>query len=522
MTRETPIEDDRVLIFDTTLRDGEQAPGFSMGVRQKVRMAKALDRLNVDIIEAGFAAASPGDFDAVSAVASEIESARICSLARCTETDIRAAGQALQNARNKRIHVFIATSPIHREYKLKLKSDQVIARALQSIEQALTWCDDVEFSAEDAIRTERAFLAEITEAAIKAGARTINIPDTVGYTTSEEITELFEFLTQQVPGAGDVVFSTHCHDDLGMAVANSLAAVRGGARQIECAINGIGERAGNCALEEAVMALRTRHDFFGVRTGINTEQLQATSRLLSAITGNPVARNKAIVGRNAFAHESGIHQHGYLAHRETYEIMEPETVGVSQDSLVLGKHSGRAALADRAKTLGYTLSDNQLQSVFVSFKELADKKREVFDSDLEALIVGEKIDVGGPWKIEGLHVSTGYGDTGSPYAAVELTHRDGRDTQRTSVEGDGPIDAVFKAIEQITGYDLELEHFEVRSVSAGEDALGEADVRVKYQERSYHGRGADTDVVAAGAQAYLDAVNRIERRISRRELRESA
>ena len=327
-----------VKIFDTTLRDGEQAPGFSMTAGQKLGMAKALEALNVDIIEAGFAAASPGDFDAIQTIAREIEGSTICSLARCNEGDIRASGEAIKPARSGRIHTFIATSPLHREYKLKMSKDEIVKRAVAGVELARSYTDDVEFSCEDAIRTERDYLRRVVEAAIKAGATTINIPDTVGYTTPEEIQDLFTFLTTEIEGADSVTFSAHCHDDLGLAVANSLAAVRGGARQVECALNGIGERAGNCALEEVAMALNTRKDFFGISTGIKTEGIYAASKLLATVTGNPVPRNKAIVGKNAFAHESGIHQHGVLANRETYEIMKPEDVGVSTDNLVLGKH----------------------------------------------------------------------------------------------------------------------------------------------------------------------------------------
>jgi len=333
-----------VKIFDTTLRDGEQAPGFSMSAGQKIRMAAAIEALGADVIEAGFAAASPGDFEGIQTIAKEITGSTICSLARCNTSDIRAAGEAIAPAKSGRIHTFIATSPLHREFKLKMSMDEIIDRAMAGIELARTYTDDVEFSAEDAIRTERDYLKRVVEAAISAGATTINIPDTVGYTTPEEIQNLFEFLTTQIEGGDGVTFSAHCHDDLGMAVANSLAAVRGGARQVECALNGIGERAGNCALEEVTMALKTRQDFYGLSVNINTPKIYAASKLLATITGNAVPRNKAIVGKNAFAHESGIHQHGVLANRETYEIMKPEDVGVSTDNLVLGKHSGRAAL----------------------------------------------------------------------------------------------------------------------------------------------------------------------------------
>ena len=500
-----------VKIFDTTLRDGEQAPGFSMTSGQKLAMAEALEGLGVDIIEAGFAAASPGDFDAIKTIAETIKDSTICSLARCNEGDIRASGEAIKPARSGRIHTFIATSPLHREYKLKMSKDEIVRRAIEGVELCRQYTDDVEFSAEDAIRTERDYLKCVVEAAIKAGATTINIPDTVGYTTPEEIQNLFEFLTTEIEGADKAIFSAHCHDDLGLAVANSLAAVRGGARQVECALNGIGERAGNCATEEVIMALNTRKDFFGLTTAIKTEGIYGASKLLATLTGNPVPRNKAIVGKNAFAHESGIHQHGVLANRETYEIMKPEDVGVSTDNLVLGKHSGRAALKNRASKLGFELSDNQLQSVFVSFKELADSKKEIFDADLETLILGQAVGTQGPWNIKSLYVSAGSDQNRNPLATVRLCHDDGRELEQVSTAS-GPMNAVFDAISKITDYPMKLEHFSVNSVSGGEDAMAEAAVRVSTEFENYHGRGASTDTVLAGAKAYLDVINRIERR----------
>ncbi len=505
---------DKIHIFDTTLRDGEQAPGFSMDGGQKLRMARALAELGVDILEAGFAVASPGDFEAVQTIAREISGPVICSLARCNVGDIRAAGDAIAPAKNARIHVFIATSPLHREYKLKMSKDQVIERAVAAITQALEYTDNVEFSAEDAIRTERDYLKTVVEAAIAAGATTINIPDTVGYTTPEEITDLFRFLTTEVEGADKAVFSAHCHDDLGLAVANSLAAVRGGARQIECALNGIGERAGNCALEEVAMALRTRNDFFGMDTNINAKKINIASKMLASITGNPVARNKAIVGANAFAHESGIHQHGMLANRETYEIMKPEDIGLEKDNLVLGKHSGRAALKHRAEKLGFSLSDNQLQSVFVDFKNLADKKKEVFDADVEALILGEAIGASGPWEIDSLYVSAGSDGQNQPEATIRLCHADGR--KRSMVkQASGPVNAVLLSINELTGHDLHLDSFSARSVTEGEDAMAEANIRVSANGESYHGRGTSTDTILATARAYLDVSNRIERKAKR-------
>ncbi len=512
----------RIHIFDTTLRDGEQAPGFTMTSGQKRRMAHLLADLGVDIIEAGFAAASLGDFDAVAGIAEDIKGPTICALARCVDHDIREAGRALQAADHSRIHTFIGASPTHREYKLEMTQDEVVERAVACVRLATELAAEVEFSAEDALRTEPDFLARLVSAAIEAGATTINVPDTVGYATPEELRDTFARLRALAPA--HVRLSAHCHNDLGMAVANSLAAIEGGADQIECTINGVGERAGNAALEEVVMALKVRRDHFNADTRIDTTKLYPASRMLSTLTGQPTPRNKAIVGRNAFAHESGIHQHGVLKNRETYEIMRAEDVGVSRDNLVLGKHSGRAALSERARRMGYPLGENQLQSVFVAFKELADRKKEVFDSDLEALILGET--AGGDaeheagWTIRGLHTGTGYGDDAKPYGSIELENAKG-ERLREAGDGDGPIDAIFSAIERITGVDLELEDFQVRSVSSGEDALGEADVHVIHEERRYHGRGVDTDIVAAGAAAYLDVINRILRQRARVATRDS-
>ena len=503
----------QIKIFDTTLRDGEQAPGFSMTAGQKLHMAEHIAAMGADIIEAGFAAASPGDFEAIKGIAENIDGPVICSLSRATSGDIHASGKAIAPAKKQRIHTFIATSPLHREFKLKMSKNEIIDRAIAAIKLSLEYTDDVEFSAEDAIRTERDYLAEVVEAAIEAGATTINIPDTVGYTTPEEIQDLFEFLSG-LKGAKDITLSTHCHNDLDLAVANSLAALRGGARQIEGALNGIGERAGNSAIEEVIMALKTRQDFFNATMNVKTENIYAASKLLATITGNPVPRNKAIVGKNAFAHESGIHQHGVLANRETYEIMKPEDIGISEDNIILGKHSGRAALKARAEKLGFKLADNQLKSVFVEFKKLADEKREVFDADLEALILGEAVGTQGPWQIESLYVSAGSDDNRSPQATVKLTHENGESRQAVS-EAAGPVNAVFLAISDITGHPLHLESFTVQSVSEGKDAMAEAAVRVSTEFENYQGRGASTDTVLAGAKAYLDVINRIERRAVR-------
>ncbi len=379
--------DDRVIIFDTTLRDGEQAPGCSMTLREKLRVAAALRDLNVDVIEAGFAAASPGDFDSVQAIAAEIKGPTICSLARCHPDDVEKAAAAVKGAAKSRIHVFVATSEIHRNLKLQMAKEEIIRRAVESVQQARAHCADVEFSAEDASRTEFGYLAEVVQAVIEAGASTVNIPDTVGYTVPGEFYDLFSYLKKNVPGIDDIVLSVHCHDDLGMAVANSLAAVNAGARQVECTINGIGERAGNCSLEEVVMALKTRENFFRIGTRIDTTRLYPTSRLVSSITGMHVPRNKAVVGENAFAHEAGIHQHGMLKDASTYEIMKPEDVGLARSSLVLGKHSGRHAFRERVEQLGFTLDDTELNRAFEEFKELADRKKDIFDGDIEAIIM---------------------------------------------------------------------------------------------------------------------------------------
>jgi 2-isopropylmalate synthase len=497
---------DRVLIFDTTLRDGEQAPGCSMTLDEKLRVASALRDLQVDVIEAGFAAASPGDFESVQAIASSVTGPIICSLARCHPTDIERAAAAVRPAARKRVHVFLATSEIHRTLKLNMAKDEIIRRAVEGVRMARQHCDDVEFSAEDASRTEPAFLVDVVTAVIEAGARTINIPDTLGYTVPEEFARLFTHLRTKVPGIDKVTLSVHCHDDLGMAVANSLAAVSAGARQIECTINGIGERAGNCSLEEVVMAIRTRSNHYNLTTGIDTRKLYPTSRLVASITGMHVPRNKAVVGENAFAHESGIHQDGMLKHASTYEIMNPEDVGISRSNLVLGKHSGRHAFRDRVQQLGFNLNDAELNAAFAEFKKLADKKKELFDGDIEAIIMNAESGGEGPWTMAELHITAGTGAIAA--AAVRLVHVDGRSLDEASV-GDGPVDAAFKALERATGINLELKNFEVRSATGGEDAQGEVTVTVQWNGRSHRGRGASTDIVQAGALAYLDVINRV-------------
>ena len=498
----------RVLIFDTTLRDGEQSPGCSMTQPEKLRMARALAELGVDVIEAGFPVASPGDWEAVHEIAREVRGPIIAGLARCNREDIDKAWSAVKVAEKPRIHVFLATSAIHREHKLNMAKEQIIHTAVEGVKYARSLCADIEFSPEDASRTEPEFLREVVEAAIEAGATTINVPDTVGYTVPEEFHDVFSFLTQNVRGADQVTFSVHCHNDLGMAVANSLAAVRGGARQVECTINGIGERAGNASLEEITMALKVREGIYGLHTGIDTKRLFPTSRLLSSITGMPIPRNKAVVGENAFAHESGIHQHGMLKHHSTYEIMRPHDVGMSRTNLVLGKHSGRAALRERIKELGFELSDAELARVFDDFKALADKKKELFDGDIEALVL--KAEIGhedGAWQLENLHVVSDSARFAT--GRVVLRHVDGRIVTQES-SGDGPVDAALKAIEQATGVFVKLRKFEVRSVSSGEDAQGEAVVTCEYNNRTYRGTSVTTDIVESGVRAFIEVINAIE------------
>jgi len=496
----------QITIFDTTLRDGEQSPGASMNIPEKIEVAQALVDLGVDVIEAGFPISSPGDFEAVRKVAKHVRGAVVCGLARCAEKDIDRAWEALKHAAQSRIHVFLATSAIHREFKLKMDKEEIIRRAVAGVERAAGYCDDVEFSPEDAARTEIDFLCEVVEAAIAAGATTVNIPDTVGYATPNHFSSVIQNLRQRVPNIDKAVISVHCHNDLGLAVANSLAAVEQGAGQIECTINGIGERAGNCSLEEVVMALRTRKDFYQADTKVNTRRLVPTSRLVSNITGIQVQRNKAIVGRNAFAHEAGIHQDGMLKERTTYEIMRPEDVGFSKTDLVLGKHSGRAALADRAKALGYHLTGGQLQTVFDDFKALADKKKEVYDADIAALIEQQIREVPELWALESYRVACGTGAT--PNVSLTLSRGEEKFTEEMSC-GDGPVDAIFLAIERITGIVVRCRDFQVHSVTVGKDAQGEVNVEVEHEGRLVRGRGVSTDSVEASGKAFLDAINRI-------------
>jgi 2-isopropylmalate synthase len=512
MTPENPAPEqaprERVRVFDTTLRDGEQAPGYSMTGAQKLRIAQALAELGVDIIEAGFAAASNDDFASVRAVAAGVRGPSICALARCQTGDIEAAARALEPARAARIHVFIATSPLHREFKLAMSKQQVLDAAVAGVRRARQLCDDVEFSAEDAMRTEPEFLAEVMAAVIEAGARTFNVPDTVGYTTPAEMAAQITYLKQHVREVERAIISVHCHNDLGMAVANSLAAVAAGARQIECTLTGIGERAGNAALEEVTMALRTRAELFCVDTGIVTQRLYPTARLLSNLLGMSLPRNKAVVGENAFAHEAGIHQHGMLKHRGTYEIMRPEDVGFARSQLVLGKHSGRHALRERLANLGHKPDEAQLDEIFARFKTLADRKREVFDNDLEALALGRDPEARGPWRIAQLHTSSHVGGMAS--ASVKLAHDDGRQASEASI-GDGPVHAMLCAIERATGQALRTSDLQIRSLSLGGDAQGQATLTVLHQGREIRGNGVSTDIVEAAAMAALEVVNRIER-----------
>ncbi len=498
----------RIRIFDTTLRDGEQSPGASMNLDEKMKIAHALVDLGVDIIEAGFPIASPGDFEAVREISSNISGATICGLARCNEKDIDRAWEALKHAHQPRIHVFLATSAIHREFKLKMTPEEIVKRAVTGVQRAVGYCDDIEFSPEDAARTELDFLCEVVEAAIEAGASTVNIPDTVGYATPAHMGNVIKTLVEKVPNINDAVISVHCHNDLGLAVANSLAAVENGAGQIECTINGIGERAGNCSLEEVVMAMRTRGDYYNADTQINSERLVPASRLVSGITGLQVQRNKAIVGRNAFAHEAGIHQDGMLKERTTYEIMRPEDVGFPSTELVLGKHSGRAALADRARALGFHLTGEQLQTVFEEFKVLADKKKDIYDGDIAAIIKKtiNKSANDDEWTLISFQATSGTGQK----PQVELTLGRGDDQQTVSMsDGDGPIDAAFLAVEKITGLKLGCKDFVVRSATLGHDAQGEVIVEVIYEGDTYRGRGVSTDTVEATVLAILNSVNRI-------------
>ncbi|WP_284450786.1 2-isopropylmalate synthase [Methylophaga thalassica] len=497
---------DKLIIFDTTLRDGEQSPGASMTKDEKVRIAKALERMRVDVIEAGFPIASTGDFEAVQAVAKAVKDSRICGLSRALDADIDRAGEALKVANASRIHTFIATSPIHMKMKLRMEHDQVIENAVRAVKRARQYTDDVEFSPEDAGRSETDFLCRILEAVIDAGASTLNIPDTVGYNLPHQFGSLISTLRERIPNADKAIFSVHCHNDLGLAVANSLSAVMNGARQVECTINGLGERAGNAALEEIVMAVRTRQDMFPCDTDIDTQHILSASRLVSGITGFVVQPNKAIVGANAFAHESGIHQDGVLKNRETYEIMRAEDVGWNTNRMVLGKHSGRNAFRSRLQELGIELSsETDLNAAFTRFKELADKKHEVFDEDIQALVSDTVATADERVSLISMKVCSETGET--PFATVTLSV-DGREVQ-TQMSGGGPVDAAYKAIESIVQSQTELQLYSVNSITTGTDAQGEVSVRLEKGGRIVSGQGADTDIVIASAKAYLNALNKI-------------
>ncbi len=496
---------ERVYIFDTTLRDGEQSPGASMTLPEKLQIAELLDQMGVDIIEAGFPIASRGDFEAVSEVAKRVKNAVVCGLARAGEKDITRAADALKAAKNPRIHTFISTSPLHMKYKLNMSPETVLEAVTSSVTLARSFTDDVEWSAEDATRTEADFLCRTVEAAIKAGAGTINIPDTLGYTIPEEYTALIQMLKQRVPGADDIIFSTHCHNDLGMGVANSLAAVIGGARQVECTINGLGERAGNAALEEVVMAINTRQDALPYHTNIDTTLITRASKLVSAVTAFPVQYNKAVVGKNAFAHESGIHQDGMLKNAQTYEIMTPESVGLTQSSLVMGKHSGRHAFKKKLADLGYELPDATFQDAFKRFKDLADRKKEVFDEDISALVGNEMVGMDDKIQFRSLTVISG---TDGPQKATIVLDIEGDEQTREST-GEGPVDATFNAIKAIIPHTGRLALYQVSAVTQGTDAQAEVTVRLEEEGRVVTGRSADLDTMVASARAYVSALNKL-------------
>ena len=507
LERTEMTQTNRVIIFDTTMRDGEQSPGASMTKEEKIRIARQLEKMGVDVIEAGFAAASPGDFESVNAIAKIITKSTVCSLARAVENDVRKAGEAVSPAPKKRIHTFIATSPIHMEHKLKMKPQQVIDAAVKAVKIAKEYTDDVEFSAEDAVRSDLDFLAKIFTAVIEAGATTINIPDTVGYSIPSVWYERISNIIKSVPNGDKVVWSTHCHNDLGMAVANSLAAVQAGVRQVECTINGLGERAGNASLEEIVMALKVRHDLFGLETGVDTAQIVPTSKLVSTITGYPVQPNKAIVGANAFSHESGIHQDGVLKHRETYEIMSAESVGWSANRLTLGKLSGRNAFKTKLQELGIELdSEEALNAAFARFKELADKKREIFDEDLHALVSDEMSNLEDRYKFVSQHIVT---ETGEEPRAQIVFSVDGVE-KRAEASGSGPVDAIFKAIESVAQSGATLQIYSVNAVTHGTESQGETTVRLSKNGKVVNGQGADTDILVATAKAYLSALSKLE------------
>ncbi len=498
-------KDNYIKIFDTTLRDGEQSPGASMSLEEKIQIAEIFDEMGVDIIEAGFPIASNGDFESVKEVSRIVKNVQVCGLSRAGQKDIDRAAEALKYAKNPRIHTFISTSPVHMQYKLQMNEQEVLDAINFSVSRARNLVEDVQWSAEDATRTDRDFLFKCVDMAISSGATTINIPDTVGYTTPDEYYEIIDSLIKNIPDSDKVVFSTHCHNDLGLAVANSLSGVRAGARQIECTMNGIGERAGNAALEEIVMSMKVRNDILDYDSGVETTLFTRASKLVSSVTSFPVQFNKAIVGKNAFAHESGIHQDGMLKNNETYEIMTPESIGLNESTLVMGKHSGRHAFKEKAKELGYVLADNQLNDAFYRFKDLADKKKEVFDDDIVALIDDEfskGLDV-----IKLVSLSIYAGTEGPQFADLSL-EIDGEVKQNKS-EGDGPVDALFNSIRTLIPHTASLQLYQVHAVTEGTDAQAEVSVRLHESGKTVIGRGADTDTLVASARAYISALNRL-------------
>ncbi len=495
----------RIFVFDTTLRDGEQSPGISLNIQEKLQIAKQLAKLKVDVIEAGFPIASKGDFEGVKAIAQQVDGPVIAGLARAVKQDIDRAWEAVQHSRRPRIHTFIATSDIHLKYKLKMTRDEVLKTVVEMVKYARNLCPDVEFSAEDASRTDREFLYRVFESAIAAGANTINIPDTVGYATPVEFGRLVRAVRENVGNIDKAVISVHCHNDLGMAVANSLAAMENGAQQLECTINGLGERAGNAALEEIVMAINTRRDWYDYYTGIETRQLYRTSTMVSSLTGVSVQPNKAIVGNNAFAHESGIHQHGVLNESSTYEIMTPESVGLKQNQMVLGKHSGRHAFEERLKELGFTLTREEINEAFIKFKDLADKKKVVLDQDIEALVSEKMIKVPEMYELLYFHITSGNQMVST--ATIRLK-KDQQIIEEASV-GDGPVDATFKAIERGVGMDITLVDYYLKAVTSGKDALGEVIVKIKNNGRVFLGKGLSMDILEASAKAYVNAINKM-------------
>ncbi len=495
-----------IKIFDTTLRDGEQSPGASMNIEEKLRVAKQLQRLNVDVIEAGFPVASEGDFEAVRSIAESIKGVEIAALARANLKDIDRAWEALRDAKTPRIHTFIATSDIHLKFKLRLSRDEVLKKVVESVRHAKSYTDNVEFSAEDAVRSDRAFLSDVVEAAIEAGATTVNIPDTVGYSIPAEFGDLIRYLKENVRNIDNATISVHCHNDLGLAVANSLAAIQAGARQVECTINGIGERAGNASLEEIVMILRTRKDLFNYDTRVRSKYLYPSSRLITHITGMVVQPNKAIVGANAFAHEAGIHQDGVLKEKATYEIMTPESVGISKSTLVLGKHSGRHAFRDKLKELGYELTEDKLNKAFERFKQLADKKKEVFDEDIDAIVADEILRIPDRYKL--VYVNVVSGTVTVPTATVQL-EMDGK-LILDSGFGVGPVDSVYQTIAKMTKTKSKLLRYSVNAITGGTDAQGEVTVRLEEKGHMVIGQGAHTDVIVASAKAFINALNKLE------------